>query len=177
MDPIAIIYGPSVELKRIFGDDTNLSETVMDLLAKSEVLYKSAWAVSVMVFRVDKRFAVKVTSGEGVQNEYQTLEYIREHLPGFPAPRPHGLLRFGIFHCLFTTFIPGLDLEKAWCQIDDREKGSISAQLDTLFPQLRSLPPADGTPLGEIDGTGCSDARRAVRISDKPLVNNEQFQN
>lgn len=34
---------------------------------------------------------------------------------------------------LFTTFIPGYDLEKVWPQLSDSEKRVISDQLKSLF--------------------------------------------
>lgn len=148
----------------------------MDLLAKSEILYESAWAASVMVFRISESVVV-IIAVEGFEvTEYQSLAYLQEHLPGFPAPRPHGVVRFGIYCLLFTSFIPGLTLEKVWSQLDDIQKCTISCQLNTLFSELRLLPFPNNIPLGGVQTKGCKDGRRGLRINSKPILNVKQFE-
>lgn len=166
----------SSNLETLLGDCDNLSETVIELLDQSEVVYKSAWAASSMAFRVSDTIAAKVTLEKLISTEYPTLAYLQQHLPDFPAPRLLGVIRIGRYGMLFTTYIPGLDLEKAWPRLGDAEKRSISPQLDVLLRKLRLLPFPENTPLGGVDGQGCKDGRRAIRVSPKPILSVEQFQ-
>jgi len=172
---VSTVFEPSTELQLFLQNDRPLSETLIDLLDESEVLYKSVWAASVMVFRVKETFAVKVLANEdNASTEHQSLTYLREHLPGFPVPQPHGLLRFGIYSLLFTSFVPGINLETAWSQLSDSEKQSISAQLNALLSQMRSLPFPDGTTVGGVGGLPCRDIRRTTRVSRKPIINDQE---
>lgn len=129
-----------------------------------------------MVFRVSDGIVAKVTSEEHITTEYRTLPYLQEHLPCFPAPRLHGVIRIGWYSLLFTSFVSGLDLEKAWPQLDNAQKRSISTQLDKLLVELRSLPYPPDAPLGRVDGQGCQDRRRGARISPKPILDVSQFE-
>lgn len=139
-DPSTIIHELSTELQGILQPDSDhLSETLVDLLADSEVLHDAPWAASVMVFRITKGIVAKLSPHDAAMTEYSSLQYLSEHLPQFPCPRPHGLIRFGPHLVLFMTFVPGMNLEKAWPELDDTQKRSVSSQLDTLLLQLRSL--------------------------------------
>ncbi|KAK3314435.1 hypothetical protein B0H66DRAFT_583440 [Apodospora peruviana] len=139
-----------------------LSEATIDLLDESEVLFKSPWAASCMVFRVSDGIVAKVTIEKHIRTEHQTLPFLQEHLPHFRLQ--------------FTSFVSGLDLEKVWPRLNDGQKRSISTQLDKLLIDLRSLPYPPNTPLGGLDGLGCKDGRRGVRISPKPILDLKQFQ-
>ncbi|KAK4151714.1 kinase-like domain-containing protein [Chaetomidium leptoderma] len=175
-DPTTIVRELSPELLALLGDFEHLSEAVIDLLDESEVLYKSAWAASCMVFRISDTITAKVTIEKHITTEYCTLPYLQEHLPQFPAPRLHGVVQIGRYGLLFTSFIPGLDLEKVWPQLNDPEKRAISAQLDKLLNELRTLPYPPNTLLGGIQGQGCKDGRRAVRVNSEPILDAKEFE-
>ena len=129
-----------------------------------------------MAFRVSDSLAAKVTLEQHILAEYPTLEYLKRHLPAFPAPKLHGVIRIGLYGVLFTTFIPGLDLEKAWPRLDDAEKRSISSQLDTLLSELRLLPFPTDTPLGGVEKQGCKDGRRGIRTNSEPILSTNEFE-
>ncbi|KAJ3466762.1 hypothetical protein MRS44_004326 [Fusarium solani] len=172
-DPSSVIFEPSAELKALLHEDLSLSESIVNLLADSEVLYA---AVSIMVFKLNEALVVKIT-GETSLTEHRSLTFLQENLPSFPAPRPHWLIRLGHFYLLFTTFIPGLDLEKVWPRLNRNQKQSVTGQLGVLFSQLRSLPHLASTPLGDVQGgNGCRDLRRFLRISTKPITTDKEFQ-
>ncbi|GAB1312096.1 hypothetical protein MFIFM68171_02306 [Madurella fahalii] len=130
-----------------------------------------------MAFRVSNGIAAKATIEQHILAEYPTLAYLQQHLPDFPAPRLHGVVRIGTYGLLFTTYIPGLDLEKAWPKLGDAEKRSISSQLDVLLQKLRSFPLPENSPLGGVSGQGCKDGRRAIRVSSEPILDIKEFQN
>ncbi|KAL8410433.1 hypothetical protein RB596_000206 [Gaeumannomyces avenae] len=163
--------------------NAGLWEAVTRLINQSEVIYEGVSALSVVVLRVSETMVAKVAPAEYMMNEFRTLLYLEQHLPAFPAPKLHGTVRFGTTHVLFTTFVPGLDLEKAWPQLDDAQKRSLSGQLDALLTTLRrSLPHPPGTPLGGVGGPGgapgggCKDYRRGPRLSSEPIFTIEQFE-
>ena len=129
-----------------------------------------------MVFRISEGLVAKVTVERQMITESRTLPYLQEHLPHFPVPRLHGVIRIGQYGLLFTPFVPGLDLKKAWPQLDDVQKRSISTQIDKLLIELRSLPFPPNTPLGGVDERRCKDTRRAVRSSTKPILDVSEFE-
>ncbi|KAH7120129.1 kinase-like domain-containing protein [Dactylonectria estremocensis] len=171
-NPCTVIYELSAEVQDLLRS-SNLSEALIKLLHQSDILYGTNCATS-MVLKISTTIAVKITHAEAI-TEYHSLSHLQEHLPTFPAPRPHGLLRFCGFNFLFMTFVPGIDLEKAWPQLDETQKAAISSQLDALFSELRSLPLSDGAPLGDIQGKGCKDIRRDIRINSNPIWDEETF--
>ncbi|KAK4034959.1 kinase-like domain-containing protein [Parachaetomium inaequale] len=164
-DPATVVHELSPELLQLLRGGEQFSESVIELLDGAEVLYKSAWAASCMVFHVSGPIAAKVTTEEHITTEYRALPYLQEHLPHFPAPRLHGVIRIGRYGLLFTSLVSGTHLEKVWTQLRHSDKQSTSAQLDALLNQLRTMPFPPGTPLGGIGGQGCKDGRRAVRVT------------
>ncbi|KAB5566130.1 kinase-like domain-containing protein [Coniochaeta sp. 2T2.1] len=168
-DEVTVISELQPEVACLLNNQEPLSEAIVNLLAEAEVLYEGA-AASVVVFRLPNDVAVKIANEDSLAMEHASLSYLKEHLPNFPTPKPLGLVRFGIHCLLFTTFISGLDLERAWPRLDTSQKSSISDQLDALFSELRSLPFPDNMPLGGVSGDGCKDGRRAIRVSSEPIL-------
>lgn len=109
--------------------------------------------------------------------EHQTLSYLEKHAPDFPAPRPHGLIHMGVYSFLFTSYIPDISLEKAWCDLDLDQKRDISHQVDLLLIRLRSIPYLKNAPLGDVATGVCRDLRRSQRISAEPITTVESFEN
>lgn len=173
-EPFAIISELSSDLKDLLEGSQSPS-AVIELLQESERLYEGAGASS-GVFRVSKNIIVKITNKASAFTEIGSLQYIQTHLPTFPAPQAHGLIQLGLFWLLFTSFVPGIDLEKAWPRLDETGKKHVSAQLDSLLNELRSLPKPRDQPLGGVQMEGCKDARRGVRVSKSPITNPLEFQ-
>lgn len=171
-DSCATIF-ESPKLNTLLCDQNSIPQRLVDLLAESKVIYKSA---SVGVFRVSEDIVVKITAASFATTEHASLVYLQEHLRSFPAPRPYGLVRMGAFYLLFTSFVPGIDLEKAWTELEDSQKRDISVQLDELLRELRLLPYPANMTFGGVDGKGCKDARRSVRANSQPIQDNEQFE-
>lgn len=175
-DTAEILSPLSNELKQLLPSTSNLTESVIDLFSRAEVIFQQPWALSTMVLRVTADIVVKLSLGADDTDEYSALEYLQQHLPGFPFPKPHGLIKLSHYYLMFMTYIPGSDLEKAWPQLDVVQKSSISSQLNTLFLELRSLPHPENKQLGGLQGQGCKDGRRGVRVSSKPIMNVNDFE-
>ena len=175
-DECAIIDELSADVQALLFPFGSLQEAIISLLADSEVVYTGLCATIVTVFKVSDTIALKVTTSESAVTESRTLGYLEELLPDFPAPRPHGLVRFGHYYLLFTTFMGSHNLKDIWPQLDECQKRDVSTQLDSIISQLRSLPRAHNTSFGSIASGRCVDARRGTRISQHPITSCEQFE-
>ncbi|KAK4129915.1 hypothetical protein BT67DRAFT_459063 [Trichocladium antarcticum] len=85
-DPATIVHELSPELQDLLGHHEQLSEAAIKLLDESEVLYKSAWAASCMVFRGSDGIVAKVTLEEHITTEYRTLPCLQEQVRISPKP-------------------------------------------------------------------------------------------
>lgn len=167
----------SPDLNSLLQHPDGLSAGIVHLLARSELLYESAWAASIMVFRLSDDVVVKITANkESSLIEHRTLSYLQTHQPSFPAPRPHGVVQLGHFYLLFSSFISGLTLEAAWPRLDATEKGAIRDQLEMLLTSLRQIPFPKDTQMGGVEDSGCKDSRRGTRFSTEPIRNVHQFE-
>ena len=137
-------------------------------------MYKSAWAASRTVLRISETLVVKITSSESTIQEGRTLSYLQRHSPKVPAPKLHGLMKFGEHFLLFTTFEGSHDLGKLWPRLDLRQKRSISTQLASIMSQLRAIPHPEDVPIGKVGGQ-CEDIRRGSRISHQAITDTEEF--
>jgi aminoglycoside phosphotransferase (APT) family kinase protein len=174
-DRCVVIDDLSTDLESLLSHHENLSTALVSLLAESEIIYKSAWAASRTVLRISETIVVKITSDESAINESRTLDYLRKHLPNFPAPKLHGLIKSGRFHVLFTTFEGSHDLEELWPHLDSMQKQSVSTQLASIMSQLRSLLHPEGAPLGKVAGR-CEDSRRGSRSSCQAITDTKEFE-
>ncbi|KAG6093261.1 hypothetical protein E4U31_003164 [Claviceps sp. LM219 group G6] len=84
-EPVTTIFPLSTEVEDLFRGYASTSEAIIGLLDNSEVLYESAWAASVMVFRINENIVVKAGHESFSITEHQTLTYLQEHMPEFPA--------------------------------------------------------------------------------------------
>ncbi|KAI1147154.1 kinase-like domain-containing protein [Nemania diffusa] len=103
----------------------------------------------------DELIAKVAARGNSSITKHHSLEYLQEHLPHFPVPRPHGVLR--------------------WDNFDLFQKKAIGSQIRDLLLQLRSLAAPD-IPLSDVKGDGCLDRRRFARTSSGPIMDAERFE-
>lgn len=155
------------------SNSATLSGAVTELLSAGSVLFEDPCVTVLQIGTI----AVKITGSDRTITEYGSLMYLQEHLPCFPAPRPHGLIKLGDSYVLFTSLIPGVTLEKIWHQLSIPGKCAVRDQLEELLSQLRSLPFQEGiTQFGGVQGEGCKDLRRALYTSAEPIMNTKQFE-
>jgi len=174
-DECAIIDELSTDVQALLFPLGSLQEAIISLLADSEVVYTGLCAMIVTVFKVSDTIALKVTTNEFAVTESRTLDFLETRLPDFPAPKSHGIIRFGHYYLLFTTFMGSHNLKDIWPQLDECQKRGISTQLDSIISRLRSLPRPDNSPFGSTASGRCLDARRGTRISQDPITSFEQF--
>jgi hypothetical protein len=174
--PVQTIFPLSAQVETLLQGHEGAAKAIIGLLHHSEVLYKSAWAASVMVFRINESLVVKAGHEGYSITEHQSLAYLQDHKPSFPAPKPHGLVRIGVHCFLFTSYIPGIDLEKVWPDLDSGQKQRVSDQVDNLVTELRTIPFPTNAPLGSVGGGGCKDLRRTQRVSTQPIMSVDEFE-
>lgn len=149
--------------------------TLKDVIRNSCFLWSGTMGGR-FVAKISDSVAVRV-SGSGQNNHYASYEFLAEHAPDVPAPRPHGLIQFGKLSIMFFSFVPGKTLEKVWSTLCYQQKTSVQYQLSEIFVRLRKIP-RGGRPLGRVDGTGVVDQRSFMREhrSNKPLNTVAEFE-
>jgi aminoglycoside phosphotransferase (APT) family kinase protein len=114
--------------------------------------------------------AIKVAGVETLGSEYSALEYLAEHAPDFPAPRPHGLIGLGNARPILMSYIPSATLQSVWPNLGHDNKLSIRRQLGQLFTMLRKIKLQSGGRLGGVGGEGVSDNHAWVGHADRDTV-------
>lgn len=93
-----------------------------------------------VVPKCNSSLVAKIVRGNDDYTEYTSIEYLAEHAPAIPAPKPHGFVKFNNVRTLFMTYFPSMTLEPAWPKLAHQDKVSIQIQLDDIFIKPRSLP-------------------------------------
>lgn len=79
-----------------------------------------------MLFKCGEALVAKVLRmSRSDTTEYTLLQYLAQHAPDFPAPKPHGLVNLGGHNLTFMTYIPSMPLAKAWPSMTYNQKVSI----------------------------------------------------
>jgi hypothetical protein len=170
----------SKSVRRLIESDHNkssLARSVRELVEQSEVVWKPKFGNHKMVLKCSPGIAFKIILNMDDFTEYTTLQYLEEHKPTIPAPRPLGLVRLSKCFLVFMSLVPGTTLEAVWPKLDDSLKRSVQEQLNGIFIELRSLTRPDNMPLGGVAGEGCQDLRRHVRRTTDPIWDTEDFDN
>ncbi|KAI1971592.1 hypothetical protein LOZ53_004459 [Ophidiomyces ophidiicola] len=174
-EPVVVIF-PLSDLARRILPGTDMSEALVGLMQRCEILWKSPFPQKKMVFRCDGNTVIKAIKHMADYTEYTTLQYLEAHKPTIPAPRPSGLLRVNDVSLIFMTYIPATTLADVWAELDLAQKKSIQDQLNRILIDLRSLACPSGTPLGGIGGEGCKNVRRHHRCSTETILTVKDFE-
>ena len=157
-------------------NDSGLGKTLFKILHDSEVLCEEPSPIHRMVFRWNEKYVIKLKRHMEDFTEHTSLQHLAQHAPTVPVPKSHGILKMSGYFFAFMSYIPVSSLESAWGRLDEREKSSVRDQLDVIFTQIRSLPYAEGSPLGGVAGEGCKDLRRHLRKSNEQIFSCEAFE-
>lgn len=118
---------------------------------------------------------VKIGRSDDV-TEVMNLHHIRKASHTIPVPEPLGMLSIARNSYIFTTFVPGVPLDRIWASLACPQKATIRRQLNAIFAELRTLPiPSKDGYLGGRDPPFCHDTRRWIRKSPSPIINETQF--
>lgn len=110
--------------------------------------------------------AVKIVPASMTGSEYSTLQFLAQHAPDFPAPKPHGLIKLGNSALILMSYIPSVTLRNVWSTLSHTNKLSIQRQLERLFSRLRGIKQQAGGRLGGVGGEGVSDSHAWVEHID-----------
>ncbi|OJD12389.1 hypothetical protein AJ78_07014 [Emergomyces pasteurianus Ep9510] len=158
-EPTVIIF-PLAEPVQSLLTDADMSEALVELMQRCEILWKSPFPHKKMVFKCNENIVIKAIKNALDYTEYTTLQYLKMHKPTVPAPRPSGLLRMNDVSLIFMTCTSTTTLADIWTGLNISQKRFIQDQLNQILVDLRSLPHANGTPLGGVGGEGCKDISR-----------------
>jgi aminoglycoside phosphotransferase (APT) family kinase protein len=175
-----VLFPLSESVRGLIESDENessLARSIRKLVEQSEVVWKPKIGRHKIVLKCSPGIALKIILQMDNLTEYTMLQYLEEHKPTIPAPRPLGLVRVGDCFLVFMSLVPGTTLEAVWPKLDDSLKRSVQEQLNDIFIELRSLTRPDNMPLGGVAGEGCQDLRRYVRRTTDPIWTTEDFDN
>lgn len=160
--------------------DVELIAALVNVLTHGELLWRSKSSPS------SARYVVKCGDGLVIKcvgnntqefTEYTSMQFLAKHKPQMPIPRPHGLIISGSLAFIFMTYMPGSTLAEIWNTLDRHQKMKLSDEINGFFLDLRQLECPPGNPLGGVEGEGCKDARRNIKLSDRPIYTGQQLWN
>lgn len=143
---------PLESSQALLDSSDSLMKTIKRMLAQPEKLWEDP--IRGVVLKCNDDLAVKVVRGYNDHTEYTSMQYLAEHAPDIPAPKPHGFIKLGTTHVIFMTLIPSITLEKVWDNLTDRNKTSIQHELNEIFLKLRKLKKNSAQQRGGLDGEG-----------------------
>ena len=156
--------------------DKSLAEKLKQIFRNSTKIYESPFRGA--IFKCSDELVAKVVHmSRPDTTEYTSLQYLAQHAPDFPAPKPHGLVNLGRHNVVFMSYIPSMPLANAWPSMTYDQKVSIQRQLDDIFRRLRQLKQPDGLPLGGVGGQGVKDLHRGGYRSDQVITTATGFEN
>ncbi|KAL4806378.1 hypothetical protein BDV18DRAFT_160447 [Aspergillus unguis] len=154
--------------------EADLIERLNAVIAESEILWKLG---STAILGLNARVVLKV--GCDIDTDHiSTLEYIQQQAE-IPIPEIYGILkasRSRVF--VFMARAAGEPLDRKWTLLDSDQKSSITEQLELIFKKLRYIPRPDDDESMVLGGgcpRRCKDARRELQTSQRPITNEEEF--
>lgn len=151
----------------------SLSESLKLIFRNSERLYE--FPLRGAVFKYGDEIVAKVVRRTSDTTEYTTLQYLADHAPDFPAPKPHGCVGMSPFEVIFMSDIPSRTLTDVWPTLTRDQKVSIQHQLDRMLLRLRQLKQPDGYALGGVGGQGVNDMHREDYRSEQVIASRADF--
>ncbi|KAF2187218.1 hypothetical protein K469DRAFT_686390 [Zopfia rhizophila CBS 207.26] len=142
------------------------------MLIQGEVLYQySARAV----IRISTDTVVKINKSKDT-TELHNLHHIRKNSQQIPVPQALGMISIGKWSYSFTSFLPGVSLNRIWGNLTSNKKSHVRDQLNHAFTKLRGLPiPSKEGCLGGGTSVVCKASHRFTKTSSSPIINEAQF--
>ncbi|THH18341.1 hypothetical protein EW146_g2648 [Bondarzewia mesenterica] len=96
----------------------------------------------------------------GGADEADTIRFIRKHTT-IPVPRVLLSARGYSSEFMLMRYVDGVNLESAWCRLDEDQRANVVRQLRSIVMELRSLQPAHSNPLAicGLNNVACKDGR------------------
>lgn len=182
-DSVEVMYPLSSSIREIIAsyqhtnEQNDLFESVVKMLTTSEIIHTGPVPTLRTVFKCSPNAVVKVICDAEDYTEYTMLQFLEEHAPSIPAPKPLGVLRIGQLSLIFASYLPGQQLTDVWSTLRVQEKVSLMTELERILRNLRSIGHRQNQPLGGIAGEGCKDLRRHVRRTWSPIYTVAEYDN
>jgi len=154
----------------------SLSINLRNTIESSQVIWQSKACCGHAVVKCTTRIVVKIVPNFDDHTEYTSMQYLAQHAPEIPAPKPLGLVTSNKTSYIFMSFVPGLTVDKIWSKLFKKQKVSIRDQLNDALLKLRQLKVPHGVSLGGVCGEGCKDTRRHTRICREPISTCADFE-
>jgi len=153
----------------------SLSINLGNIIESSQIIWQSKACCGHAVVRCSTKIVVKIVPNLDDYTEYTSMQYLAQHAPEIPAPKPLGLVLSNRTSYIFMSFVPGLTV-KIWSKLSKKQKISISVQLNDVLLKLRQLKVPDGVSLGGVCGEGCKDTRGHTRICQETISTCADFE-
>lgn len=172
VDLLTLSSFPVVDPLRDSQQAQLIRSRLLDLLQKGTILHQ---LFSKSVLRIAPEIVVKISRKKDV-TELANLQHILACSQEIPIPAPLGMILINSTSYAFTSFVPGIPLDRIWTDMKPLHKAKIKLQLETIFRELRALPiPSEE---GYLEGGSpllCKDTRRWTRTSSSIIENETQF--
>jgi hypothetical protein len=76
----------------LIGTGKELEDAVKRMITGSTIVCEAPFFGAIL--KLNNEIAAKIVLGAKDLTEYTSLQYLSDHPPDIPAPRPHGLLKF-----------------------------------------------------------------------------------
>ncbi|KAF2257649.1 hypothetical protein CC78DRAFT_588218 [Lojkania enalia] len=159
----------------IRGKQASLLRSALNyLLMQGNVLYQYARRAVVCI---SPNTVVKINKSQDT-TEMHLLDHIHKHSQGLPVPVSFGMITIAGWSYAFTSFIPGVPLDRIWGSLPFDRKCYVREQLNYYFAELRRLPilSKEGYLGGGLTPI-CKGGHRFTKQSPVPIANNAQFNN
>lgn len=154
----------------------SLSTNLRDIIESGQVIWQSKACCGHAVIKCTTSIVVKIVPNLDDYTEYTSMQYLAQHAPEIPAPKPLGSVISNGTSYIFMSFVPGVTVDKIWSKLSEEQKASIRDQLSNILLKLRQLKVPRGVFLGGVSGEGCKDTRRHTRICQAPISTCAEFE-
>lgn len=147
-------------------------KNLQDMLTRGEVIYEYAARA---VIRISPSTVVKINKSMDT-TEQHSISHIRRNSQHIPVPEALGMISIGRWKYSFTSFLPGVPLDRIWGNLTVDKKSHVRDQLNHIFTQLRRLPiPSREGCIGGGTPLVCKAGFRFQKASTTPIANEELF--
>jgi len=154
----------------------SLSINLATTIESSQIIWQSKACCGHAVVRCSTDIVAKIVPNLEDYTEYTSVQYLAQHTPQIPIPKPLGLVVSNTTSYIFMSFVPGITVDRIWSKLSKQHKVFISNQLNDALLKLRQLKVPDRIPLGGVCGEGCKDTRRHTRICQETIRTCAEFE-
>ncbi len=142
----------------------SLSTNLRDIIESGQVIWQSKACCGHAVIKCTTSIVVKIVPNLDDYTEYTSMQYLAQHAPEIPAPKPLGSVNSNGTSYIFISFVPGVTVDKIWSKLSEEQKASIRDQLSNILLKLRQLKVPRGVFLGDVSSEGYKDKVYYIKL-------------